>query len=72
MEKSQWWPQVKDYFHMANWILNYREGVTTQPANCKLVLTFWEIILLLYILLMLNVSILHTVNHFGFHIQLFI
>lgn len=34
IEKSQWWPQLKDYFHMANWILNYTAGVTTQPANC--------------------------------------
>lgn len=50
MEKSQWWPLLKDYFHMANWILNYRAGFTTHPANCKLVLPFWEITLLLYIL----------------------
>lgn len=41
MEKSQWWPQLKDYFHMANWILNYRAGVTTQPANCKLMFPFF-------------------------------
>lgn len=41
MEKSWWWPHLKDYFHMANWILNYRAGVTTQPANCKLVFPFF-------------------------------
>uniref|UniRef100_A0A665XAY9 ATP-binding cassette, sub-family A (ABC1), member 12 n=1 Tax=Echeneis naucrates TaxID=173247 RepID=A0A665XAY9_ECHNA len=35
IEKSQLWPGVKNYFHMAYWILNYRPGVT-QPANCSL------------------------------------
>lgn len=34
IEKSQLWPEMKNYFHMANWILNYRPGVTTPPANC--------------------------------------
>ncbi|XP_070694461.1 uncharacterized protein abca12 [Pempheris klunzingeri] len=34
-EKSQLWPVVKNYFHMVNWILNYRPGVTIQPANCS-------------------------------------
>ncbi|KAM3607617.1 uncharacterized protein V6R79_010758 [Siganus canaliculatus] len=33
-EKTPLWPSVRDYFHMAYWILNYRPGVTTQPANC--------------------------------------
>ncbi|XP_062287286.1 glucosylceramide transporter ABCA12 [Scomber scombrus] len=36
IEKTQLWPQVKNYFHMAYWILNYRPGVTTQPANCSI------------------------------------
>ncbi|XP_023284363.1 ATP-binding cassette sub-family A member 12 [Seriola lalandi dorsalis] len=36
IENSQLWPEVKNYFHMAYWILNYRPGVTTQPANCSL------------------------------------
>ncbi|XP_036965803.1 ATP-binding cassette sub-family A member 12 isoform X3 [Acanthopagrus latus] len=35
IEKSPLWPVVKDYFHMAYWILNYRPGVTVQPANCS-------------------------------------
>ncbi|XP_040913792.1 ATP-binding cassette sub-family A member 12 [Toxotes jaculatrix] len=35
IEKSQLWPEVKSYFHMVFWILNYRPGVTTQPANCS-------------------------------------
>ncbi|XP_051259485.1 uncharacterized protein abca12 isoform X8 [Dicentrarchus labrax] len=35
IEKSQLWPEVKNYFHMVYWILNYRPGVTTQPANCS-------------------------------------
>ncbi|XP_078117793.1 uncharacterized protein abca12 isoform X2 [Sander vitreus] len=36
IEKSQLWPVVKDYFHMAFWILSYRPDVTTQPANCSI------------------------------------
>uniref|UniRef100_A0A671U5T1 ATP binding cassette subfamily A member 12 n=1 Tax=Sparus aurata TaxID=8175 RepID=A0A671U5T1_SPAAU len=35
IERSPLWPVVKDYFHMAYWILNYRPGVTVQPANCS-------------------------------------
>uniref|UniRef100_UPI003AAEC31A uncharacterized protein abca12 n=1 Tax=Centroberyx gerrardi TaxID=166262 RepID=UPI003AAEC31A len=35
LEKSQLWPQVKNYFHMVHWIMNYKPGVTTQPANCS-------------------------------------
>ncbi|XP_038576238.1 uncharacterized protein abca12 isoform X3 [Micropterus salmoides] len=35
IEKSQLWPEVKNYFHMVYWIINYRPGVTTQPANCS-------------------------------------
>uniref|UniRef100_A0A3Q1B3N0 ABC transporter domain-containing protein n=1 Tax=Amphiprion ocellaris TaxID=80972 RepID=A0A3Q1B3N0_AMPOC len=35
IEKTQMWPEVKNYFHMVYWILNYRPGVTTQPANCS-------------------------------------
>lgn len=53
IEKSHWWPQLKHYFHMADWILNYRAGVTTQPANCKF--SFfgleWKIIPLVSILM---------------------
>ncbi|XP_032384919.1 ATP-binding cassette sub-family A member 12 isoform X2 [Etheostoma spectabile] len=36
IEKSQLWPEVKNYFHMVFWILNYRPDVTTQPANCSI------------------------------------
>uniref|UniRef100_A0A673B806 ATP-binding cassette, sub-family A (ABC1), member 12 n=1 Tax=Sphaeramia orbicularis TaxID=375764 RepID=A0A673B806_9TELE len=36
IEQSQLWPEMKDYFHMAYWILNYRPGITTQPANCSI------------------------------------
>nr|XP_008296370.1 PREDICTED: uncharacterized protein LOC103369434 [Stegastes partitus] len=36
IEKTQMWPRVKNYFHMVYWILNYRPGVTTQPANCSI------------------------------------
>uniref|UniRef100_A0A3Q1H078 ABC transporter domain-containing protein n=1 Tax=Anabas testudineus TaxID=64144 RepID=A0A3Q1H078_ANATE len=35
IETSEQWSEVKSYFHMAYWILNYRPGVTTQPANCS-------------------------------------
>ncbi|KAM4609404.1 uncharacterized protein ACJ7VT_015176 [Polymixia lowei] len=35
IERSQLWPQMKTYVHMANWIINYRPGITTQPANCS-------------------------------------
>ncbi|KAM7380664.1 hypothetical protein PAMP_003942 [Pampus punctatissimus] len=35
IEKSQLWPKVKNYFHMVYWILNYKPGVTTEPANCS-------------------------------------
>ncbi|CAI5656359.1 unnamed protein product [Oreochromis niloticus] len=36
IENSDQWPPVKDYFHIAYWILNYHPDVTTQPANCSL------------------------------------
>ncbi|KAM4558332.1 uncharacterized protein abca12 [Odontesthes bonariensis] len=29
------WPEVKSYFHMVYWIVNFRSGITTQPANCS-------------------------------------
>lgn len=35
IEKTPLWPEVKDYFHMLYWILNYRPDVTTPPANCE-------------------------------------
>ncbi|KAM6978364.1 uncharacterized protein abca12 [Tautogolabrus adspersus] len=35
IEKSELWHQVKDYFHMVNWVLNYRPDVTTQPPDCS-------------------------------------
>uniref|UniRef100_A0A8D3AAC7 ATP binding cassette subfamily A member 12 n=1 Tax=Scophthalmus maximus TaxID=52904 RepID=A0A8D3AAC7_SCOMX len=35
IERSQLWPDVKNYFHMVYWVLNYRPGVVTQPANCS-------------------------------------
>lgn len=35
IERSQLWPDVKNYFHMVYWVLNYRPGVVTQPANCE-------------------------------------
>ncbi|XP_073329250.1 uncharacterized protein abca12 [Pagrus major] len=35
IEKSPLWPVVKNYVHMGYWILNYRPGVTVQPANCS-------------------------------------
>ncbi|XP_076025938.1 uncharacterized protein abca12 [Genypterus blacodes] len=35
LEKTGLWPQMKDLFHMAYWVLNYRPGITTQPANCS-------------------------------------
>ncbi|KAG8000730.1 ATP-binding cassette sub-family A member 12, partial [Nibea albiflora] len=35
LEKSQLWPGVKNYFHVVYWILNYKPGVTTPPANCS-------------------------------------
>ncbi|XP_072300053.1 uncharacterized protein [Eucyclogobius newberryi] len=34
-EQSQLWPEAKSYFYMANWILNYRAGVTMQP-DCSM------------------------------------
>ncbi|XP_068184478.1 uncharacterized protein [Antennarius striatus] len=37
LEKTQLWPMLENYFHMAFWILNYRAGVTTQPPNCTLI-----------------------------------
>ncbi|XP_031714357.1 ATP-binding cassette sub-family A member 12 [Anarrhichthys ocellatus] len=36
IEKTQLWHEVKNYFHMLYWILNYRPDVTTQPANCSI------------------------------------
>lgn len=41
IEQSEWWPQLKDYFYLADWILNYRDGVTILPPNCKLVFSFF-------------------------------
>ncbi|XP_057709211.1 glucosylceramide transporter ABCA12-like isoform X1 [Corythoichthys intestinalis] len=35
-EASHLWPEMKNYFHIAYWVLTYRAGVTTQPANCSL------------------------------------
>ncbi|CAN9497876.1 unnamed protein product [Ophioblennius macclurei] len=35
IENSHLWPEVKNYFHMAYWILNYKPEVTTEPANCS-------------------------------------
>lgn len=35
MEKTEMWPEMKDYFYMMNWVLNYRPDNTTQAANCK-------------------------------------
>ncbi|XP_015235444.1 PREDICTED: ATP-binding cassette sub-family A member 12 [Cyprinodon variegatus] len=34
LEKSDVWPEVKDYFHSIYWILNYRPGVEKEPPNC--------------------------------------
>ncbi|KAJ0005860.1 hypothetical protein NQD34_015754 [Periophthalmus magnuspinnatus] len=34
-EQSDLWPQAKSYFFIANWILNYKAGVTTLP-NCSM------------------------------------
>nr|XP_040057060.1 ATP-binding cassette sub-family A member 12 [Gasterosteus aculeatus aculeatus] len=39
IEKTPLWPEVKDYFHMLYWILNYRPDVTTPPANCYINIT---------------------------------
>ncbi|TNN03130.1 hypothetical protein fugu_000159 [Takifugu bimaculatus] len=37
IEASQWWPELKHYFHMVNWILNYRDAATTpKPTNCQI------------------------------------
>ncbi|XP_077392009.1 uncharacterized protein abca12 isoform X2 [Festucalex cinctus] len=36
VEMSPQWPEMKSYFHMIYWVLNYRPGNTTQPANCSL------------------------------------
>ncbi|XP_034416854.1 ATP-binding cassette sub-family A member 12 isoform X2 [Cyclopterus lumpus] len=36
IEKTQLWPEVKNYFHMLYWILNYRPDITIQPANCSI------------------------------------
>lgn len=35
VERSPLWAEVKTYFHIAYWILNYRPGVTTQLENCE-------------------------------------
>lgn len=35
IQGTELWPVLKNYFHMAYWILNYKPGVTTQPANCE-------------------------------------
>ncbi|XP_059199203.1 glucosylceramide transporter ABCA12 [Centropristis striata] len=43
IEESELWPEVKDYFHMLYWILNYRADVTTQPANCSMNINFTAI-----------------------------
>ncbi|XP_034550567.1 uncharacterized protein abca12 [Notolabrus celidotus] len=34
IENSDQWADVKNYFHIVNWILNYAPGVTT-PHNCS-------------------------------------
>lgn len=34
IEKSPLWPEVKDYFHMVNWILTYKPGEAA-PHNCE-------------------------------------
>ncbi|KAM8855240.1 uncharacterized protein abca12 [Spinachia spinachia] len=39
IEKTPLWPEVKNYFHMLYWILNYRPDVTTPPANCSINIT---------------------------------
>ncbi|KAL6100670.1 abca12 [Pungitius sinensis] len=39
IEKTQLWPEVKNYFHMLYWILNFRPDVTTPPANCYINIT---------------------------------
>ncbi|XP_077435659.1 uncharacterized protein abca12 [Vanacampus margaritifer] len=36
VEMSPQWPEMKSYFHMIYWVLNYRPGNTNQPANCSL------------------------------------
>ncbi|XP_041858132.1 ATP-binding cassette sub-family A member 12 isoform X2 [Melanotaenia boesemani] len=35
LEMSEQWPEVKSYFHMIYWIVNYRPGGASQPANCS-------------------------------------
>ncbi|XP_060944020.1 uncharacterized protein abca12 [Limanda limanda] len=35
LEKSQLWPEAKNYFHMLYWVLNYNPGVTPPPSNCS-------------------------------------
>ncbi|KAK2839662.1 hypothetical protein Q5P01_013402 [Channa striata] len=35
IETSELRPEVKNYFHIVYWILNYSPGVTTQPADCS-------------------------------------
>ncbi|XP_028991900.1 uncharacterized protein abca12 [Betta splendens] len=35
IETTELWPDIKDYFYMAYWILSYTPGVTTPPANCS-------------------------------------
>ncbi|XP_041662328.1 ATP-binding cassette sub-family A member 12 [Cheilinus undulatus] len=34
LERSELWRVVKNYFHMADWVLNYQPGVST-PLNCS-------------------------------------
>ncbi|XP_053295252.1 uncharacterized protein abca12 isoform X4 [Pleuronectes platessa] len=35
IEKSELWPEAKNYFHMVYWVLNYNPGVTPPPSNCS-------------------------------------
>uniref|UniRef100_A0A0S7EWI0 ABCAC n=4 Tax=Poeciliopsis prolifica TaxID=188132 RepID=A0A0S7EWI0_9TELE len=34
LEESDFWPSMKDFFHITYWILNYRPGVEKDPPNC--------------------------------------
>ncbi|XP_036065527.1 uncharacterized protein abca12 isoform X2 [Oryzias melastigma] len=43
MEKTEMWPEMKDYFYMMNWVLNYRPDNTTQAANCSVKTDSWAI-----------------------------
>uniref|UniRef100_A0A8C7XP47 ATP-binding cassette, sub-family A (ABC1), member 12 n=1 Tax=Oryzias sinensis TaxID=183150 RepID=A0A8C7XP47_9TELE len=43
IEKTEIWPEMKDYFYMMNWVLNYRPDNTTQAANCSVNMDSWAI-----------------------------